>query len=232
MAWTLIIGNSDGIGLALTRRLLADAGEDRVGISRSPSPIEDPRYTHHVMDVCDPDYRTLLGGLVEERGAPAACVYCVGIGEPFDAKAPDLSYDVRTFEVNLLGVVKTAEVLLPAMLEEGAGHLVGLSSLADAPTPVSAPAYGASKAGMSAYLEGLALALRGTGVRVSNVRFGFVDTKMAKADYKPFQLTASEAATHVCAVLERRPIRRSRPLLMAALMMLVAWVLNGVVLLT
>jgi NAD(P)-dependent dehydrogenase (short-subunit alcohol dehydrogenase family) len=42
-----------------------------------------------------------------------------------------------------------------------------------------APGYGASKAGMTMYLRGLALALRPHGVDVTTVRFGFVDTKMA-----------------------------------------------------
>ena len=37
----LVIGNSDGIGLALTRRLLAE-GWTVTGLSRSTSPIEDP----------------------------------------------------------------------------------------------------------------------------------------------------------------------------------------------
>jgi len=48
-----------------------------------------------------------------------------------------------------------------------------------------APAYNASKAALSSYVEGLSLALRGTGVALTNVRLGFVDTKMAKASAKP-----------------------------------------------
>ena len=45
----------------------------------------------------------------------------------------------------------------------------------------AAPSYSASKAGLSSWLGGLALALRPRGVHVTNVRLGFVDTKMAKA---------------------------------------------------
>jgi hypothetical protein len=45
-----------------------------------------------------------------------------------------------------------------------------------------APSYHASKAGSSNYLGGLASALKTKGVHVTNVRFGFVDTKMAKGD--------------------------------------------------
>jgi NAD(P)-dependent dehydrogenase (short-subunit alcohol dehydrogenase family) len=47
----LIVGNSDGIGLALTRRLLAD-GWDVTGSSRNASTLG----THHVVDVPRPPY--------------------------------------------------------------------------------------------------------------------------------------------------------------------------------
>jgi NAD(P)-dependent dehydrogenase (short-subunit alcohol dehydrogenase family) len=62
---------------------------------------------------------------------------------------------------------------------------------------------------MTRYLEGLARAVRGTGIAVVNVRLGFVDTKMAKASWKPFVLSADEAARRILrAVLVDRPAVR------------------------
>ncbi|MCB9089370.1 MAG: SDR family NAD(P)-dependent oxidoreductase [Calditrichae bacterium] len=70
---------------------------------------------------------------------------------------------------------------LPPCSSRGAGRaFIGLSSLADEMISAEAPSYHAAKAGFSNYLEGLALALKPSGVRVTNLRFGFVDTKMAK----------------------------------------------------
>lgn len=46
----LLVGHSDGIGLAVTRRLLA-RGWEVTGVSRSPSPVENPACRHHVEDV-------------------------------------------------------------------------------------------------------------------------------------------------------------------------------------
>jgi len=46
----LLIGNSDGIGLATTKELLK-RGWKIVGISRSESPIEDPSYEHIVAEI-------------------------------------------------------------------------------------------------------------------------------------------------------------------------------------
>jgi NAD(P)-dependent dehydrogenase (short-subunit alcohol dehydrogenase family) len=71
------------------------------------------------------------------------------------------------------------------------------------------PAYYASKAGMTSYLEGLAGAVRTTGVSVVNVRLGFVDTKMAKSPWKPWMISADEAAERILHTLfKSRPARR------------------------
>ena len=42
--------------------------------------------------------------------------------------------------------------------------------------------------------DGIGLALRPHGVAVTNLRLGFVDTKMAKSPVKPFQISADAAA--------------------------------------
>jgi len=51
-AKAILIGNSDGIGLAATRRLLV-SGWNITGISRSESPLTNPAYHHHLADVSD-----------------------------------------------------------------------------------------------------------------------------------------------------------------------------------
>ncbi len=109
------------------------------------------------------------------------------------------------------------------MLARGSGHIVGLPSLADSMANPKAPSYSASKAGMSCWLEGLALALRPRGLHVTNIRSGFVDTKMAKSELKPFLIRADKAAKVVLRCLRRRPIRCTYPWRMAALLWLVSW---------
>ena len=51
----LLVGNSDGIGLATTRRLL-EGGWNIIGVSRSESPISNSVYHHRVIDVGDNNY--------------------------------------------------------------------------------------------------------------------------------------------------------------------------------
>ena len=114
------------------------------------------------------------------------------------------------FEVNLTAMVRTLEILLPPWLERRAGHFIGLSSMADTLLNPGAPSYSASKAGFSNYFS-VWRSLRSHGIAVTNVRFGFVDTKMAKAVRKPLIMTVDRAAGHLLDCLETRPIQLSRP---------------------
>jgi NADP-dependent 3-hydroxy acid dehydrogenase YdfG len=100
----MLVGNSDCIGLATTRRLLA-AGWDIIGVSRSESPITDTSYCHRVADVSDRKYSELMDELVL-RGSLDLCIYFVGIGQLLDPL--DMSGEARIVDVNLTGMVKTA----------------------------------------------------------------------------------------------------------------------------
>jgi NAD(P)-dependent dehydrogenase (short-subunit alcohol dehydrogenase family) len=219
MPRAIVIGNSNGIGLATTRALLA-AGWEVAGISRSPSPIADPVYRHLVADVRSPTFGEALRELSTAQ-ALDTCIYCAGIGEPIDPE--DLTSDLRVFDVNLMGAVATAAIVIPAMVRAGSGHFVVLSSQADEISSPQAPSYAASKAALSSYFEGLALALRPRGVAVTNVRFGFVDTKMAKASARPFLISAEKAASVVVRALRARPVRITYPLRMAILVAILRW---------
>jgi len=209
----LLVGNSDGIGLAATKRLLA-AGWDVIGVSKSLSPIIHKNYQHRVADVSESEYPELLTGLLQE-GPLALCVYFVGIGELLDPQ--DMSVEAKIIDVNLTGMVRTAAAVIPRMVQRGQGHFIGISSLADELLSAEAPAYNASKSGFSNYLGGLALALKPKGVYVTNVRFGFVDTKMAKSDVKPFMMSVERAVDHLQACMKKKPARYTAPKIMIPL---------------
>jgi NAD(P)-dependent dehydrogenase (short-subunit alcohol dehydrogenase family) len=204
----LIVGNSSGIGLELTSRLLCE-GWEVLGVSRSASTIVGERYTHLVMDVTDPAYvRTLEESLRDF--AVDLCVYCAGVGELTDPE--NMSGEVHVFDVNLMGMIRTASVVVPWMVNRENGHFIGLSSVADELVSAVAPSYHASKAGFTSYLTGLAAALKPRGVHVTTVRFGFVDTKMAKGDVRPLMMSVEKAADHLEKCIRRRPVRYTAPL--------------------
>lgn len=216
MQTAVIIGASSGIGLALARRLV-DAGWSVTGLARRDAGFAHDRYRHVVADVREPAFRQALAALE----TPDVCVYATGIGELLELEKPSCEADV--FTTNLTGLAITVEELLPRMIAGKRGHLIGISSQADRVIDRHAPSYAASKAGMSSYLEGLALACRKHGVAITNVRFGFVDTAMAKSDVKPFMITADRAARVIEKCIASRPIRKTVPLRMAAVLWLFRW---------
>jgi short-subunit dehydrogenase len=57
----------------------------------------------------------------------------------------DLRGQTSALEVNLLGAARALEVVIPRMVAAGGGHVIGLSSLADALISPEAPGYAASK---------------------------------------------------------------------------------------
>ena len=209
MRAALIVGNTDGIGLALTRQLL-DRGFSVTGVSKSPSTIAHEAYRHCVLNVSDARYRELLAAALPTDRLDL-CVYCAGIGELFSID--NMALDVSTFDVNLMGLIRTAEVVLPRLAAADVGVFAGLSSLADLMPIPEAPAYAASKAGMTSYIEGLAPAMAKRRVAVVNVRLGFVDTRMAKAARKPFVISPDEAARRILRSLtsDRPPSRLNIP---------------------
>jgi short-subunit dehydrogenase len=222
MQQALMIGNSDGIGLAATKRLLTHEW-NITGISRSESPIRNPRYHHRIADVGNANYPELLDQLLSEDSFDL-CIYFAGIGELLDLK--DMRGEPGIIDVNLTGMVRTAASIIPKMVDAGKGHFIGISSVADELLSAEAPSYHASKAGFSNYLRGLALALKPRGVFVTNVRFGFVDTKMAKGDVKPFMLSVEKAVDHLQTCIEKRPVCYTAPRIAIPLVKFRKWVMR------
>jgi short-subunit dehydrogenase len=209
MLTALIIGNTDGVGLALTRLLLADNFRV-IGISRRASTLAAvENYAHYVLDVGAAEFRQSLRTLVDSLKDLDFCIYCAGIGEPLTPEGPNSQLPM--FHVNLLGAVASAEVVVARFIAEGRGHFIGLSSQGDVLIDPRGAGYAASKAALTTYLEGLGLVCHELGVAVTNIRFGFVDTKMAKADVRPFMLSATAAAHHVRRCMQHKPIRSTFP---------------------
>lgn len=212
----LILGSSDGIGQGLACRL-RDAGWQVTGLSRSRSGAlgDGEGVLQVVRDAAEPGLDAALDGLWDSRGPFDLVVHCIAVGTGLDAHG--LSQETRTFRINLQSLVAVVERLLPRMQERGRGHLIGLSSLADCLHLHDAPSYSATKAGYSNYLRALALHCKDSGVAVTNVRFGFVDTKMAQSPVKPMLKTVDQAVDVLLRCIRRRPVQLSWPKRMAVL---------------
>jgi short-subunit dehydrogenase len=217
----IIIGNTDGIGLAITNRLLDD-GWIVVGLSKSDSTIKKPLYMHIVCDVKENNFSEELKIAAERIDPIDVCIYCAGVGELLDTS--NMEKEAHIISINFTGLVKTASQVIPLMSASGKGHFIGLSSVADVMISPEAPSYHASKAGFSNYMLGLAKAVKRKGVKVTNVRFGFVDTKMAKGDKKPFMMTVEKATEHLLKCIYKKPIQYTAPRFLYPLALIVGWI--------
>ena len=126
----------------------------------------------------------------------------------------ELSYDRyrdfdRTMAVNYSGPVRLMLALLPAMREQGDGHVVNISTLGVLNPSPRYSAYLASKAAFDTWVRCVAPELRGDGVDFTSMYFGLVHTRMSAATamyrYMP-GLTPAKAADDVCWALVRRPL--------------------------
>jgi len=61
---------------------------------------------------------------------------------------------------------------------------------------------------------------------MTNIRFGFVDTKMAKGDVKPFMMGLERATQHLLFCIDKKPIRYTAPKIAIPLVKFRSWMLR------
>lgn len=88
----------------------------------------------------------------------------------------------RELDLNLMSAVRMDRALLPAMLEQGSGVIVHVSSIQRSlPLPESTMAYAAAKAALSTYSKALSKEVAPRGIRVLRVAPGWVETEASVA---------------------------------------------------
>ncbi len=109
-----------------------------------------------------------------------------------------------TFNTNLTGVAEVIEHFAAHFKEKNAGFISCLSSVAGDRGRAGLAAYAASKAGLSAYLEGLSNRLRDTGVFVQTVKPGYVRTPMTEGIRSPLMASPSTVARDIVKAIRCR----------------------------
>lgn len=112
----------------------------------------------------------------------------------------------ETIDVNVSGFAAMANVAIHHFLSKGSGHLVGISSVAALRGDDEAPAYNASKAFVSNYMEGLRkkVVKLGLSITVTDIQPGFVDTAMAKGDGLFWVASPQKATQQIYNAIERK----------------------------
>ncbi|MFD1502810.1 SDR family NAD(P)-dependent oxidoreductase [Streptosporangium lutulentum] len=206
-ARVLITGASSGIGAA-TARAMAEVGARVVLSGRDEKRLDAvASETGGQALVCD--LTTDAAGPAERAGAVDVLVCNAGTGwaGPF-ATMPDDTIEPMV-ACNLTAPLRLTRSLLPAMIERGRGHLVYVASIAGAVGVRDEAAYAATKAGLLVFAESLRYELRGSGVGVSVVLPGVVDTPFFERRGAPYTrrwpapIPAERVARAVVAAVER-----------------------------
>jgi short-subunit dehydrogenase len=110
-----------------------------------------------------------------------------------------------TIHTNVLGFMSTVEVALQHFRAQGRGQLVGISSVAAFRGLPGGGAYGASKAAVTNYLEALRAETRGSGIVITTLSPGFIDTPLNRgAKSRPFVIPVEQGGRLLVDLIERR----------------------------
>ncbi|HDG4730702.1 TPA: SDR family oxidoreductase [Staphylococcus aureus] len=107
-------------------------------------------------------------------------------GQMLSSKITDYQVDEwdSMIDVNIKGTLYTTQAALPTMLEQSSGHLINIASISGFEVTKSSTIYSATKAAVHTITQGLEKELAKTGVKVTSISPGMVDTAITAA-YNP-----------------------------------------------
>jgi NAD(P)-dependent dehydrogenase (short-subunit alcohol dehydrogenase family) len=178
----LVTGGTKGVGEAVVIAL-RDAGARVLTTARSRLESLAQPDLFIAADVSTPDGCATVAQAVRERlGGVDVIVHVVGgSSAPAGGFAAlnDSEWD-KALAQNLLAAVRLDRALLPAMVEQGWGVIIHITSIQSIlPLPEATIAYAAAKAALANYSKGLSKEVSPKGVRVVRVSPGWVETDAA-----------------------------------------------------
>jgi short-subunit dehydrogenase len=208
MKKAIIIGGSSGIGRELVK-ILSGNGYVVGVMGRRIRLLEElgNETGAHVQEIDVADTESAMAILVkfiEEMGGVELVVISAGTVH-LNAEL-DWSLEYNTIKTNVTGFAAMANVAVKHFIEKGSGHLVGISSLSALRGSRQAPAYSASKAFESNYLEGLRQKVRKLGlpITITDIKPGFVKTAMAKGEGIFWAAEADKVALQIFKAIKRK----------------------------
>ena len=159
----IVTGASGGIGGATARALHA-AGYRVFGTSRRAPAATSPGVEYLVCDVSsDESVHAAVGEVLQKAGRVDLLVNNAGVGLVAGAEESSLEQAKSLFDVNVFGLIRMTNAVLPAMRKQRAGRIVNISSVMGLiPAPFMA-LYSASKHAVEGYSESLDHEIRGRG---------------------------------------------------------------------
>lgn len=199
----LITGASSGIGRELALHYAAN-GWTVYAVARSADKLEqlskNSRIHALALDLTDNAALQRSAQQLADEGVVLDLVLLnAGTCEYVDANDLDLAAFERTFAINFHAVVAATKFFMPLLKASLTPQLAIVSSMAHFFPFTRSEAYGASKAAVSYFVDSLRVDLADSGIHISLIEPGFVDTPLTqKNDFSmPFLVPVSQAANRI-----------------------------------
>jgi decaprenylphospho-beta-D-erythro-pentofuranosid-2-ulose 2-reductase len=205
----LVLGGTSEIALATVRKLaqrrahtVVLAGRDTARLSSAAADLQ--RAGASSVDVVGFDatdfaaHQQLIDELWSRQHEFDLVLLAFGVLGEQERDERDAASALEVIDVNFRAAVSVGIPIAQKLKAQGHGSMVVLSSVAGERARRDNFVYGASKAGLDAFFQGLADSLVGSGVQVLVVRPGFVHTRMtAGRPAAPFATTADKVADDI-----------------------------------
>ena len=208
----LVLGGTSDIGLAIARRMAAPrkaavvlAGRDEATLEAASATLPNAGTVETVLFDADAieTHDEFCDKVFAERDFDVVVLAAGVLGDQAVAEQDHLEA-ASILSTNFVGCASISLCVAQRLRQQGHGTLVVLSSVAGERVRRSNFVYGASKAGLDGFAQGLGDSLVGSGARVVIVRPGFVASKMTEGrDPVPFSTTPEAVAEAVDAAVRR-----------------------------
>lgn len=209
----IVIGASSGIGKSLAKVLSAKGFEVGLMARRKERLLElqqnlpNPSFVK-VVDITQVDEaRRILLDLIQEMHGVDLIIINSGIA--FFNEDLNWQKEKDTIETNVLGFCAMATLAMSYFLEQGKGHLVTISSIQSLRGSDNSPAYGASKAFVSNYVQGLQKKVFKSKkpIYVTDILPGYVDTEIRRSSHRFWVASSDAAAQQIFEAIEKKKVR-------------------------
>jgi short-subunit dehydrogenase len=186
----VVTGGGSGIGQQLVLILLekgaavaaVDINLDGLVETRKLADALASKLSLHQTDISNREsVSRLVADVISRHGCVDAIINNAGVIHPFNSVV-ELDYNVieRMINVNYFGVINITKEFLPLLLKRPVAHIANVSSMGGLFAFPNQTFYGASKAAVKLFSEGLYVELKGTNVGVTAVFPGAIDTNITR----------------------------------------------------
>ncbi len=225
----VVFGATSGIGKELAALLVQDGykvaltgrREDLLKSVTATNKLQYSYYKHDVRDIENTE--KVFNCILEDLKVLHLIIHSSGIG--YENATLDWEKEYDTVNTNVIGATKIYNKSFTLFKKQGFGHLVSISSIASLRGNRHAPSYFASKAYQVNYLESLyfkSKEIPGGRVYITDIRPGFVDTRMALGDDIFWMASLEKATEQIYKAIKQK----KRRVYISRRWTLIAWVLK------